>query len=65
MLGLEHPSMLTSMANHASTFWSLDLKTEAIKLMSEVVQYCQKMIGSDHPATVQSIHILRAKRLLR
>ena len=42
VLGLEHPDTLTSMANLAWTFWSLDLKKEAIQLMSKVVQYRQK-----------------------
>ena len=59
VLGLEHPDTLTSMNNLAWKFWSLDLKKEAIQLMSEVVQYRQKKIGSDHPNTVQSIHTLQ------
>ena len=62
-LGPEHPSTLTSMNNFAWTFWSLDLK-EAIQLMSEVFQYRQKKIGSDHPNTVQSIRILHEWRAL-
>ena len=40
--------------------------------MSEVVQYREKRIGSDHPDTVESIHTLqkwrdgkKAKRFLR
>ncbi|WP_375449180.1 tetratricopeptide repeat protein, partial [uncultured Nostoc sp.] len=72
VLGLEHPDTLSSMNNLAFTFWSLDLKKEAIQLMSEVVQYSEKKIGSDHPDTIQSIHTLqewrdgkKAKRLLR
>ena len=72
VLGLEHPEMLTSMANIALTFWSLDLKKEAIQVTSEVVQYRQKKIGPDHPHTIQSIHTLqewrdwkKAKRLVR
>ncbi len=71
VLGHEHPDTLTSMNNLAWTFWSLDRKKEAIQLMSEVVQYSEKRKGSDHPHTVQSIHVLqkwrdekKAKRLL-
>ena len=37
-LGLEHPDTLTSMNNLACAFGSLDMKKEAIQLMSEVVQ---------------------------
>ncbi len=42
----------------AFTFWSLDLKNKAIDLMSEVVEYRERRIGSDHPETIQSIFTL-------
>ena len=71
VLGLEHPDTLTSMANLAWTFWSLDLKKEAIQLMRSGSVPSEKM-GSDHPHTIESIHALqewrdgkKAKRLLR
>ncbi len=51
----EHPDALTNMANLAFTFWSLDLKKEAI---GEVVEQRQEVIGSDHPDTIQSTFIL-------
>ena len=52
VLVLEHPDKLTGMANLAFTFWSLDLKSKAIELMSEVVEYRQEKIGSDHLDTI-------------
>ena len=62
VLGLQHSHMLTSMNNLAWKFWSLDLKKDAIQLMSEVVQSRQKTIGSDHPDTIRSIHVLQEWR---
>lgn len=58
VLGLKHPSMLNSMNNLAFTFWCLNLKNEANKLMSEVIEHGQKKIGSDHPHIIQSIFTL-------
>ena len=55
----EHPDTLTSMHNLACTFWSLDMRKEAIQLMSEVVEFREKNIGSYHPDTVTSIRVLQ------
>ena len=55
VLGLEHPSKLTSMSNLAFTFWSPNLQNKVTELMSEVVQYRQEKVGPDHPDTIQSM----------
>ena len=57
LLGLEHPSTLTTMVNLAFTFWTRHWRTGAIELMSEVVQDRLERIGSDHPDTIPSISL--------
>lgn len=57
-LELEHSDTLSSMVNLAFILWSLYLKNKAIELMSQAIDYYQKMIGSDHYYTIKSILIL-------
>lgn len=52
VLGVQHPDKLITMTNLAFTLWSLDFKNKAIELISQVVEYSQEKIGSDHPVTI-------------
>ncbi|KAJ4020366.1 hypothetical protein NW766_001845, partial [Fusarium irregulare] len=55
MLGLDHPSTLTSMANLASTFWNQGRWEEAEKLNVEVMETRKEKLGSNHPDTLASM----------
>jgi Tetratricopeptide repeat len=54
VLGPEHPSTLTSMANLAFTWKARGRHTEAIGLMRHCVQQRQSVLGASHPRSVQS-----------
>ena len=49
MLGDEHPSTLTSMANLASTYRNQGRWTEAEKINVQVVETRRKVLGDEHP----------------
>ncbi|KAH7168414.1 kinesin light chain 3 [Fusarium sp. MPI-SDFR-AT-0072] len=55
ILGLDHPSTLTSMGNLASTFWNQGRWEEAEKLDVEVMETCKEKLGPDHPDTLTSM----------
>ncbi|GLB39577.1 putative patatin-like phospholipase [Lyophyllum shimeji] len=55
MLGKDHPSTLTSIANLASTYRSQGRFEEAERLGVEVVEATKQVLGKDHPDTLKSI----------
>ena len=55
ILGPDHPSTLTSMANLASTFWNQGRWEEAEKLFVQVMETSKTKLGADHPATLTSM----------
>ncbi|KAH8587623.1 hypothetical protein B0O99DRAFT_733028 [Bisporella sp. PMI_857] len=52
VLGLEHPSTLTSMANLASTYWNQERVQEAENLQVRVLDIQTKVLGIKHPDTL-------------
>ncbi|OCK74139.1 hypothetical protein K432DRAFT_311312, partial [Lepidopterella palustris CBS 459.81] len=63
VLGEEHPSTLTSMANLALTFKGQGRNEEAVKLMSESVRLTTLILGADHPFTLSLIGELDSWKL--
>jgi Tetratricopeptide repeat len=62
-LGEEHPGTLSSMNNLGCSFKVLGRGTEAVHLMQQAVDGSQKILGKEHPLTVQlkaNLHSLRA-----
>ena len=55
MLGPEHPSTLTSMANLASTYQNQGRWTEAEELLEQVLETRKTVLGAKHPATLTSM----------
>ena len=55
MLGEEHPSTLTSMANLASTYRNQGRWKEAEELQAEELDICKRVLGQDHPDTLISM----------
>jgi hypothetical protein len=55
VLGAEHPDMLTSMANLASTFWNQGQWKEAEELQVRLVETRKRVLGEEHPDTLISI----------
>jgi tetratricopeptide (TPR) repeat protein len=55
VLGEEHPSTLTSMANLASTYWNQGRWKEAEELEVRVVEMSSRVLGEEHPSTLTSI----------
>jgi tetratricopeptide (TPR) repeat protein len=55
VLGEEHPSTLTSMANLASTFRSQGRWKEAEELGKQVVENRKRVLGAEHPDTLTSM----------
>ena len=55
VLGQEHPSTLTSMANLAMTYLRQGRRTEAKELQVEAVNQLRTTLGEDHPFTVAAI----------
>jgi len=53
-LGADHPSTLTSMANHAFTWKGTGKETEAIRLVEECVQSRIRVLGLNHPHIISS-----------
>ena len=60
VLGEEHPSTLTSMANLAATYWNQGRWKEAEELQVEVMQTSLRRIGEEHPDTLSSMANLAA-----
>ncbi|KAB5515379.1 P-loop containing nucleoside triphosphate hydrolase protein, partial [Coniochaeta sp. 2T2.1] len=52
LLGEEHPSTLTSMANLASTYWNQGRWKEAEELQAEELDICSRVLGDEHPDTL-------------
>ncbi|KAF6842206.1 Kinesin light chain 5 [Colletotrichum musicola] len=55
ILGQEHPSTLTSMANLASTYWNQGRWKEAEELEVRVMETRKTVLGEDHPSTLTSM----------
>jgi len=55
VLGTEHPSTLTSIANLASTYWSQGRWKEAEELDVQVIETKKKVLGQEHPDTLTSM----------
>jgi tetratricopeptide (TPR) repeat protein len=55
VLGAEHPDMLTSMANIASTFWNQGRWKEAEELEVQVIETRKRVLGAEHPDTLTSM----------
>ncbi|KAI3015357.1 hypothetical protein CBS147347_11230 [Aspergillus niger] len=55
MLGSEHPSTLTSMANLASTYWKQGRWKEAEELDVQVMELRKQVLGPEHPSTLTSM----------
>jgi hypothetical protein len=58
LLGQEHPSTLTSMANLASTFWNQGRWKEAEELEVQVMERRKRVLGQEHPSTLASMNNL-------
>ena len=58
MLGEEHPSTLTSMANLASTYWKQGRWKEAEELGVGVMETTKRVLGEEHPDTLTSMNNL-------
>jgi hypothetical protein len=52
VLGLEHPSTLTSMNNLAFTWRNQNRDVEAIDLMSLCLELSTRRLGASHPDTL-------------
>jgi hypothetical protein len=57
-LGADHPDMLNSIANLASTYWYQGRWEEAEKLEVEVMETCKTKLGADHLDTLTSMNSL-------
>ena len=55
MLGVEHPDMLTSMANLASVYWSQGRWKEAEELEVQVIETRKRVLGVEHSDTLTSM----------
>ena len=55
VLGQEHPSTLTSMANLASTFLNQGRWKEAEELFVQVMETRMRVLGREHPSTLTSM----------
>jgi hypothetical protein len=58
VLGEEHPSTLTSMANLASTYRNQGRWTEAEQIEVQVMETSRKVLGEEHPDTLTSMNNL-------
>ncbi|KAI6263837.1 hypothetical protein MCOR26_011796 [Pyricularia oryzae] len=58
VLGEEHPSTLTSMANLASTYRNQGRWKEAESLFVQVMEMRKRVLGEEHPDTLTSINNL-------
>ncbi|KAK4444368.1 hypothetical protein QBC34DRAFT_185339 [Podospora aff. communis PSN243] len=55
LLGEEHPSTLTSMANLASTYWNQGRWKDAEELQAKELSICSRVLGEEHPDTLTSM----------
>jgi hypothetical protein len=55
VLGPEHPDTLASMSNLATTWRSLGSNVRASVMMRECSELRRNLLGSNHPATVESL----------
>ena len=55
VLGAEHPSTLTSMANLASTYRNQGRWKEAEELEVQVMETSSRVLGAEHPDTLTSM----------
>ena len=55
ILGLEHPSTLSSMANLASTYWNQGRWKEAEELEVQVMETSSRVLGLEHPDTLTKL----------
>ena len=55
VLGDEHPSTLTSMANLASTYRNQRRWKEAKQLEAQVLETRKRVLGEEHPDTLTSM----------
>jgi len=60
VLGPEHPSSLTSMANLASTYWNQGRWQEAEELHTQVMEARKRVLGPEHPSSLSSMANLAA-----
>ena len=60
VLGAEHPSTLTSMANLAYTWKDQDHDDEAIRLMTSCLKLSMKVLGASHHRTQSVLETLTA-----
>jgi hypothetical protein len=58
VLGEEHPSTLTSMANLASTYRNQGRWKEAEELFVQVMETRKRVLGEEHPSTMTSMNNL-------
>ena len=58
VLGLEHPTTLTSMANLASTYRNQGRWKEAEELEVQVMETSSRVLGLEHPSTLTSMDSL-------
>jgi hypothetical protein len=58
VLGLEHPSTLTSMNNLAFTWKEQGRDTDAFGLINQCVQLRARVLGVKHPHTLSSTAVL-------
>jgi len=58
VLGAEHPSKLTSMANLAFTLKSQDRNDKAISLLEECLQLQERLLGPQHAHTKSSLETI-------
>jgi tetratricopeptide (TPR) repeat protein len=58
VLGAEHPSTLTSMANLASTYRNQGKLKKAEELEVQVVKMRKQLLGTEHPDTLTSVNNL-------
>lgn len=55
LLGKEHPSTLTSMANLASTFRDIGRWKEAEKLEMQMMKIRKRLLGEEHRSRLNSM----------
>jgi len=65
VLGQEHPSTLTRMANLAWTWKSQDRYTEAVDLMALCMVLRAKVLGDEHHHTKESVQTLQKWQSLK
>ena len=58
MLGAEHPSTLTNMANLASTYRNQGRWKEAEELFMQVMETFKRVLGAEHPDTLTTMNNL-------